>query len=79
VIEIEFKIPKSLKVEHEELQEELAKATKENGKIGDAAKAVAKILRPHFEEHKAIVAALEALTYAARKRRRLNILGLLKN
>jgi len=45
---MEFKIPKSLKLEHEELHEELAKATRESGKIGDAAKAVAKILRPHF-------------------------------
>lgn len=45
---IEFKIPESLKVEHEKLHAELVKATEAGGKIGDAAKAVAKILHPHF-------------------------------
>lgn len=45
---MEFKTPNSLKVEHEELHEELAKATREGGKIGYAAKAVAEILHTHF-------------------------------
>ena len=45
---MEFTIPQPLKSEHEELHAELAKATKVSGKIGDAAKAVAKILHPHF-------------------------------
>lgn len=45
---MEFKIPQPLKVEHEELHEELVKATKAGGKIGAAAKAVAKLLHPHF-------------------------------
>ena len=48
MIKMIFIIPKSLKIEHEELHEELDRATKESGKIGDAAKAVAKILHPHF-------------------------------
>jgi len=45
---MEFKIPQPLKVEHEELHADLVKATKVGGKIGDAAKTVAKILHPHF-------------------------------
>lgn len=45
---MEFQIPSSLKTEHEELHEELSKATKLGGKIGNAAKKVAKILHPHF-------------------------------
>jgi hypothetical protein len=45
---MEFKTPSSLKLEHEELHSELARATKVAGHIGDAAKAVAKIMHPHF-------------------------------
>lgn len=45
---MEFKIPQALIDEHEELHLELIEATKAGGKIGDAAKAVAKILHPHF-------------------------------
>lgn len=45
---MEFKIPEPLKAEHEELHAELVKATKEGGKIGEAAKAVARLLHPHF-------------------------------
>ncbi|MBI3303279.1 MAG: hemerythrin domain-containing protein [Deltaproteobacteria bacterium] len=45
---MEFKIPQPLKVEHEELHVELAKATKMGGKIGEAATTVAKLLHPHF-------------------------------
>jgi len=45
---LEFKIPQSLKLEHEELHAELARATQVQGKIGEAAKAVAKVLHPHF-------------------------------
>lgn len=44
---MEFKIPKSLKLELEELQRELVRATKAGGKTGEAAKAVAELLRPH--------------------------------
>ncbi|MFZ5792290.1 MAG: hypothetical protein ACOY3L_16485 [Pseudomonadota bacterium] len=105
-----FEIPRPLKVEHEELHAELVKATKSGGRTGEAAKAVAKVLHPHFvkeeeyalpplgllvalsrgkiekgmaaalkmtdkleaelpqmlAEHKAIVAALEALVDAAK-------------
>jgi hemerythrin superfamily protein len=45
---MEFKIPKPLKEEHEELHAQLVKATQVKGKIGEAAKAVAKVLHPHF-------------------------------
>jgi hypothetical protein len=43
-----FEIPRPLKIEHEELHAELAKATKAGGQTGEAAKAVAKVLHPHF-------------------------------
>lgn len=41
---MEIKIPQSLKTEHEELHDELRKAIKYGGKVGDAAKAVANVL-----------------------------------
>jgi len=43
-----FQIPTSLKLEHEELHAELARATKAGGKTGEAAKAVAAVLHNHF-------------------------------
>lgn len=45
---MEFKIPHSLKVEHEELHNELKKAVMTAGKVGPAAKAVAEALHAHF-------------------------------
>jgi hemerythrin HHE cation binding domain-containing protein len=45
---MEINIPQSLKLEHEELHGELARAIKEGGKIGNAAGAVANILHNHF-------------------------------
>lgn len=45
---MKLEIPRPLKVEHEELHEILRKATKEPGELGDAAKAVAKLMHPHF-------------------------------
>jgi hemerythrin superfamily protein len=47
---VEFKIPASITLEHEELHEELAKATRQPGKLGEAAKNVATILDPHFKK-----------------------------
>ena len=44
----EIRIPASLKAEHDELHEELVRATKAGGKTGEAARAVAKVLHPHF-------------------------------
>jgi hypothetical protein len=45
---MEFTIPQSLRAEHEELHAELMKATNEGGKVGEAARAVASVLHPHF-------------------------------
>ena len=41
-------IPQSLKAEHAELHEELARAIKVGGKVGETAKGVAELLHPHF-------------------------------
>jgi hemerythrin HHE cation binding domain-containing protein len=49
-ISMEFKIPKSLQAEHAELHEELAKAIAAGGKVSEAAKTVAALLRTHFEK-----------------------------
>lgn len=46
--EMEFKIPKSLQAEHQELHSELAKATTAGGRVSEAAKEVARLLHPHF-------------------------------
>jgi hypothetical protein len=43
-----FQIPRPLKTEHDELHAELARATKEAGEIGLAAREVARILPSHF-------------------------------
>jgi hypothetical protein len=45
---MDLKTPQSLKIEHEELHAELAKAINAGGATGEAAKAVAKALHPHF-------------------------------
>ncbi|HEY6023585.1 MAG TPA: hemerythrin domain-containing protein [Pseudolabrys sp.] len=45
---MDFQIPPALKAEHEELHAELARATKAGGRTGEAAKAVAKLMHPHF-------------------------------
>jgi hypothetical protein len=42
------KIPRPLKLEHEELHAQLVQATKAGVKTGEAAKAVAKVLHNHF-------------------------------
>lgn len=63
---MEFKIPLPLKLEHEELHAELVKATKESGKIGDAAKVVAKVLHSHFvQEEEYAIPPLGLLTQLA--------------
>jgi hypothetical protein len=41
-------IPAPLKAEHDELHADLKKATGAGGRTGEAAKAVAKVLHPHF-------------------------------
>ena len=60
-----FQIPTSLKLEHEELHADLVTATKAGGRVGEAAKEVAKVLHDHFvrEEEFALppIALLSAL------------------
>ena len=45
---MEFVIPEPLKREHDELHEQLRKATREGGAVGEAAKALANLMHPHF-------------------------------
>lgn len=45
---MEFKTPRPMKIEHDELHAQLAAATKAGGQTGEAAKAVAHVLHPHF-------------------------------
>lgn len=46
---MEFKIPNSMKVEHEELHNDLSKAIESGGNTGAAANQVAEALHAHFE------------------------------
>jgi hypothetical protein len=48
-----FDVPKSMKVEHDELHSSLARLTKAGGRTGEAAKSVAKVLEPHFANENA--------------------------
>jgi hypothetical protein len=64
---MEFVIPRSLKLEHDELHDELRRATKEPGKVGEAARAVAKLLHPHFvKEEQYALPPLGLLTLLAK-------------
>ena len=47
---MEFKVPESLELEHEELHSRLVKVIEQGGDVGEAAKAVAEVLHPHFEK-----------------------------
>ncbi len=65
---MEFEIPESLELEHEELHRQLVDAMKEGGKLGEAAKAVANILHPHFEkEEEYALPPLGVLSYLAKQ------------
>jgi hypothetical protein len=50
---MDFEIPDPLKAEHEELHAELVAAIESGGAVGDAAKAVADLLHPHFVKEEA--------------------------
>ena len=43
-----FEIPLPLRQEHEQLHERLRDATQAGGEVGDAAKALARLMHPHF-------------------------------
>ena len=60
-----FDVPKSMKVEHDELHSNLARLTKAGGRTGEAAKSVAKVLDPHFANENAY--ALPPLGLSQRK------------
>lgn len=45
---MDFPIPGPLKAEHEELHGELMDATRSSGRTGEAARAVARLMHPHF-------------------------------
>ena len=45
---MKFPVPEALKAEHAELHTELEQAIQSGGKTGQAAKAVAEVLHPHF-------------------------------
>jgi hypothetical protein len=54
-------------MEHHELHEELARATREPGPVGEAARGVAKVLHPHFvREEEFAMPPLGALAALAR-------------
>ncbi len=46
-------VPQSVRVEHQDLLAELAAATREAGELGEAARALEAILRPHFAKEEA--------------------------
>ena len=56
-------IPQPITAEHEELHEELVRATQAGGKVGPAAEEVARLLHQHFEAEEAY--ALPPLGYLA--------------
>lgn len=43
-----FSIPEPMQIEHEELHAALASLTMESGRTGEAARAIAQVLEPHF-------------------------------
>jgi hypothetical protein len=45
---MKFEIPQAMRTEHDELHAELRRLTGIGGRTGEAAKAVAKVLHPHF-------------------------------
>jgi hypothetical protein len=47
---MEFKILETVALEHEELHKQLVKAIEQDGKVGEAATAVADVLYPHFKK-----------------------------
>jgi hypothetical protein len=47
-------IPGSMRAEHEEIHKALERATQAPGRVGEAARALAKVLQPHFEREEQI-------------------------
>jgi hypothetical protein len=60
-------IPEPLKLEHDDLHQELVRATQAGGRVGEAAKAVAKVLHHHFlDEEEFALPPLGLLAQVAR-------------
>ncbi len=57
----EFKVPEALRQRHEAFREEFGRATKEKGKVGDAARAIEKLADAHFAKAKEAFAPLALL------------------
>ena len=75
---IKPKIPRPLKLEHEELHAALVQATKTGGKTGAAAKAVAKVLHHHFvREEEFALPPIGLLSLLARGKIDKKMLGVL--
>lgn len=71
---MDLEIPKPMKKEHDALHGELKRGTKEKGKVGEAARAVAKILHPHFvKEEEFAMPPLGLLTALAKGRMSLKM------
>ncbi|HSL72318.1 MAG TPA: hemerythrin domain-containing protein [Longimicrobiales bacterium] len=51
---MEIQIPESMRIEHDEIHGELVEATKRDGRIGEAARDLAKVLHSHFEREEEI-------------------------
>lgn len=47
-------IPESMRAEHAEIHAELVRATERQGRVGEAARSLAKILHPHFQREEQI-------------------------
>ena len=43
-----FRVPESMRLEHEEIHGELERATRLPGRVGEAARELARVLHPHF-------------------------------
>lgn len=60
-----FKMPESLRLRHEAFQTDFTKATKEHGKVGEAARAIEKLGNTHFAKAKDVFPALGLLPLLA--------------
>ena len=49
-----LRIPESIRAEHAEITTELQRATRASGRVGQAARELAAVLRPHFEREEQI-------------------------
>ena len=81
----QFRIPESMRVEHEEIHSRLVEATKVSGPVGEAARELAKVLHPHFVREEeialpplALLAPLSAGQYSPEMREVLRMTDALR-